>query len=93
MGALTTPAATRAGEDTGAMRYSLYRGTLDALSGGGYDHVPVAGACDLGTGEAVVTLRPGNAYFLVTARAGSAERSCGRDFAGVERGPGVAACP
>ncbi len=78
-------------EDVGAERYDVYRGTLDALARGVYDHGRFA--CAIPIPETLVAEGATSHYFLVSGRRGVFESSYGRDSFGSERTPAAALCP
>jgi len=68
------------GSVAGADFYNLYRGSMDALATGGYDHTCLQGHL---TGPGVVQPdAAGSAYFLVTAQNHAGEGPAGRDGSG-----------
>ena len=71
--------------------YAIYEGTLSGLRAGSWD--PVPRTCSAGT-DLVEEFVPGNGtrYYLVSARAGSAEGSLGADGAGLPRSESALAC-
>lgn len=82
-----------------AIWYNLYRGTLDNLHQGIYDHVadlPAGvGACDLAALSFEDTddlTSPGKFYYLVTGENGCGEGPTGYDSAGARR-PAGSGCP
>jgi len=78
-------------QDVGAERYDVYRGTLDALVRGGYDHGRFA--CAVAIPETLIAEGATSHYFLATGRRGVFESSYGRDSFGTERPPAAALCP
>jgi len=75
--------------------FAVYRGSLDALRGGAYDHDTVLTCAAGGTSLRIGIADPrlgGSDYFLVVATDGVEEGSYGRDSRQIERPVSAAAC-
>jgi len=75
--------------------YGVYRGTLATLRGGGWDHLPVSGACGLtATSLDIADLEdPAGAYYLVAAKNSAGEGTLGSGSDGTERPRSTSPCP
>lgn len=79
------------GEAAGSA-HVLYRGTLESLGSGRYDHAEF-GACGLSLPTWTGSLPEGGFYFLATAACGFGDASLGRDSHGQERPGAGPRCP
>ena len=71
--------------------HAVYRGSLDALRAGSWDHAPVTCSAGVDLVE-YVDPGPGDVYFLVAPLAGGAEGEMGRDSGGQPRPSSASAC-
>ena len=89
-------------ESAGATQYHLYRGSLESLAAGIYDHAAIPALCgfvDGPVGDGVVSVTvpesdvPGNAYLLAVAASAAGESKYGTRSGGAEIPLALNACP